>query len=92
MGHAACQRLEPGQLSIVFLEKWGTNSNGSRPVDFSERPVDPLTYELLEKTCHLKRQAPLRSTRNSCPKVSRADACPRKNEQLEVVHRSISIV
>lgn len=75
-GHTACQWLEPGQLYIVFLEKWGVNADGYRPLDFQERLVDPMTYELLEKTCHLKRQAPLHSTKNQCPNVSRADACP----------------
>ncbi|CAF2432696.1 unnamed protein product [Rotaria sp. Silwood2] len=76
MGHTACQWLEPGEHFIVFLEKWGTNINSYRPLDFQEVIVDNMTYELLEKTCHLTRIAPLYSTINNCPNVSISEYCP----------------
>lgn len=77
-GHTACQWLEPGNFYVVFLEKWGMDSNGYRPLDFQERMVDNMTYELLEKTCHLIRLPPLHSTTDNCPNVSMTEACPRK--------------
>ena len=60
-GHTACQWLDPGEIYVVFLEKWGMNINGYCPLDFQERLVDNITYELLEKTCHLTRIPPLHS-------------------------------
>jgi hypothetical protein len=77
-GHIACQWLDPGHLYVVFLEKWGTNVNSYRPVDFQERLVDNMTYELLAKTCHLTHISPLHSTTNNCPNVSMTQYCPRK--------------
>ena len=81
--HAACQWLELGQLYIVFLEKWGTNTNGYRPLDFQEHIVNNMTYELLEQTCHLKSIPPLNSFRNDCPNVSITKFCPCKFLQCE---------
>jgi hypothetical protein len=54
------------------------NANGYRPLDFQERFLDNLTYELLAKTCHLTRTPPLHSITNNCPNVSWHKYCPRK--------------
>jgi hypothetical protein len=83
-GHTACQWLEPGRNYVVFLEKWGMNINGYRPLDFQELVADNITYELLEKTCHLIRIPPLYSTIDRCPQnVSMKEFCPRKLIQLK---------
>ena len=74
----ACHSLEPGAFYIVFLEKWGMASNGYRPLDYQERLVENMTYELLEKTCHLMRLPPLHASRDNCPNVSMNEYCPRK--------------
>ncbi|CAF0903059.1 unnamed protein product [Rotaria sp. Silwood1] len=76
VGHTACQWLEPGERYIVFVEKWGTSMNSYRPLDFQEVMVDNMTYELLEKTCHLTRISPLHSKINKCPNVSISEYCP----------------
>ncbi|CAF0920955.1 unnamed protein product [Rotaria sordida] len=83
-GHTACQWLEPGQRYIVFLEKWGININSYRPLDFQELIVDNMTYELLEKTCHLTRISPLHSTINKCPNVSISEYCPHDDIDVSV--------
>jgi hypothetical protein len=74
----ACQWLDPGHFYIVFLEKWGTNINSYRPLDFQESLMDNITYDLLAKTCHLTRIPPLHSTNNNCPNVSMINYCPRR--------------
>jgi hypothetical protein len=48
------------------------------PLDFQERVVDNMTYELLEKTCGLTRIPPLHSASNTCPNVSITEFCPSK--------------
>ena len=47
-------------------------------LDFPERVVDEMTYDLLEKTCHLSPVLPRSSTSDQCPNVSLAEYCPRK--------------
>lgn len=81
-GHMACHSLEPGAFYIVFLEKWGMSSNGYRPLDYHERLVDNMTYELLEKTCHLMRLSPLHASRDNCPNVSLNEYCP--HDEIDV--------
>lgn len=77
-GHTACQYLHPGHFYVIFLEKWGTNINSYRPLDFPEFLVDNTTEEILAKTCHLTRIPPMHSITNKCPKVSMIEHCPRK--------------
>jgi hypothetical protein len=74
----ACQWLDTGHLYTVFLERWGMNMNSYRPVDFQESLMDNVTYDLLAKTCHLKRIQPLNSMNNNCPNVSMMKYCPRR--------------
>jgi hypothetical protein len=50
-------------------------------MDFQERLVDDITYELLEKTCYLTRIPPLNSIENTCPNVSMAEFCRSKIEK-----------
>ncbi len=78
-GRTACQWLDPGRFYVVFLEKFGLNQNTYCPLDFQERLVDDITYELLEKTCHLTRIPPIHSISNKCPNVSMTEFCPSKN-------------
>jgi len=84
-GHLACQSLEPGYFYVVFLEKWGTNINSYRPIDFQERIVNNMTYELLEKTCHLTHIRPLHSTTNNCPIVSLTKYCPHDEIDMSIM-------
>lgn len=76
-GHTACQWLDPGHIYVIFLEKWGTNVNTYRPIDFPELFMDNKTEDLLAKTCHLSRMQPLHSSINHCPNVSMIKYCPR---------------
>ncbi|CAF4440054.1 unnamed protein product, partial [Rotaria magnacalcarata] len=82
--HTACQSLEQGSYYIVFLEKWGTNTNSYRPVDFHEVMFDNMTNELLEKTCHLTRISPLNSTINVCPNVATHEYCPHDDNDVSI--------
>ncbi|CAF0885993.1 unnamed protein product [Adineta steineri] len=84
-GHMACQWLDPGQYYVVFLEKWGTNPNEYRPLDFQEHIGDNTTYELLTKTCHLTKNLPLHSTTNNCPNVSFSGFCPHDSNDIIVI-------
>lgn len=78
-GRTACQWLDPGRFYIVFLEKCGLNTTAYCTLDFQERLVDDMTYELLEKTCRLTRLPPLNSITNHCPNVSMTEFCPSRN-------------
>ncbi len=78
-GRTACQWLDPGKFYVVFLEKCGSNGTTYCSLDFQERLVDDITYELLEKTCHLTRIPPLHSISDNCPNVSMAEFCSSKN-------------
>ncbi|CAF1360086.1 unnamed protein product [Adineta steineri] len=82
MNRSACQWLDPGKFYVVFLEKCESNMNVYCPLDFQERIVDDMTYELLEKTCHLTRIPSLHSTSNNCPNVSMTEFCP--NDEIDV--------
>ncbi len=78
-GRTACQWLDPGHSYVVFLEKWGTNVNGYRTLDFQEHIGNNMTYELLAKTCRLTRILPLHAIGNKCPQnISMVEYCPRK--------------
>lgn len=78
-GRIACQWLDPGRFYVVFLEKCGMNTTYCT-LDFQERLVDDITYELLEKTCYLTRIPPLHSISNNCPNVSITEFCPSTNK------------
>jgi len=77
-GRSACQWLDPGKLYVVFLENCGSNMSIYCPLDFQERMVDDMTYELLQKTCRLTRIPPLHSISDKCPNVSMTEFCPSK--------------
>ncbi len=84
-GRSACQWLDPGKLYVVFLENCGWNMSIYCPLDFQERMVDDMTYELLQKTCRLTRIPPLHSITDKCPNVSMTEFCPSKIF-LEILH------
>jgi hypothetical protein len=75
----ACQWLDPGKFYVVFLEKCQFNESIYCALDFQERLVDDITYELLERTCYLTRIPPLNSISDNCPNVSMTEFCPSKN-------------
>jgi len=77
-GRTACQWLDPGKFYVVFLDHCASNESIYCPMDFQERLVDDITYELLEKTCYLTRIPPLNSISNNCPNVSMAEFCSSK--------------
>jgi len=87
-GHTACQWLDPGKSYVVFLEKWGMANNAYRPIDFQELVADDMTFELLQKTCHLARRAPLNTSSYKCPNVSMIEFCPFDKSDIQNMPKS----